>query len=156
MFSAGTFEDDVRAFLTARRVSPPPGTTCCVAAGVRDFAGLAGDPDGVYGVGQWFPCAGDAQRPHLGLGETEFLDAYSRRFDTAPDYPAVQAAATAILASHCARHAAGTSREALWQAAAALDTHTLFGRFRIDSRTGAQVGHEAVLVRWAGSDLVRV
>jgi ABC-type branched-subunit amino acid transport system substrate-binding protein len=154
VFCAGTFEDDVRAFRAARRVSPPPGTACCVAAGVRDFAGLAGDPDGAYGVGQWFPDAVDAPRPRLGLSEAEFLDAYSRLVGTAPDYPAVQAAATAALASHCARQAAGTSREALWQAAAALDTRTLFGRFRIDSRTGTQVGHEAVLVRWAGSGLV--
>jgi hypothetical protein len=39
-------------------------------------------------------------------------------------------------------------RGQLWAQVAALDTATLFGGFRIDPVTGAQVKHQAVLVRW--------
>ena len=85
-----------------------------------------------------------------------FLEAYSQRFGAFPDYPAVQAAATAILASHCIRRTASTDREAVWQATAELDTDTLFGPFRIDPTTGIQVGHETVLVRWTSSGMTRV
>jgi hypothetical protein len=119
-----------------------------VAAGVRDFAGAVAAPDGVYGIAQWFP--GSSGTMQLGPGEAEFLAAFGA---TAPDYPAVQAAATAIVATHCARLAGDTAPRALWTAAASLDTSTLFGRFRIDARTGVQLAHEAVLVRWAGAVL---
>jgi len=155
MFSAGTFEDDVQAFLAARRAASPPRVVCCVAAGVRDFPELVGDAEGVYGVGQWFPGATYAARPYLGPAETKFLEAYSQRSETFPDYPAVQAAATAVLASHCVRRAASADREAVWQAAAELEADTLFGRFRIDPMTGIQVGHETVLVRWTASGMTR-
>ena len=156
MFSAGTFEDDAQAFLAARRAASPPRVICCVAAGVRDFPELVGDAEGVYGVGQWFPGATYVARPYLGPAEAKFVEAYSQRFGAFPDYPAVQAAATAILASHCVRRTASTDGDAVWQAVAELDADTLFGRFRIDPMTGIQVGHETVLVRWTASGMTRV
>ena len=69
------------------------------------------------------------------------------------DYPGVQAVAGAALAMHCARQAGITAPERLWAEAAALDTETFFGGFKIDPMTGAQVKHEAVLVRWADGEL---
>ena len=156
LFSAGIFEDDVEAVLSSRRASPPPRVICSVAAGVRDFCGQVGEPEGIYGVGQWFPSGPSApHHAHLGPAEGDFLNRYVKRFGDAPDYPAVQAAATAVIASHCFRRAVGPEPEAVWQAAAHLDVHTLFGRFRVDPVTGTQLGHEATLVRWTASDLVR-
>jgi hypothetical protein len=73
-----------------------------------------------------------------------------------PDYPAVQAVAGAVIATHCAGLAGGTDRAALWAAAADQDTSTLFGGFRIHPGSGAQMKHHAVLVRWADSDLTPV
>jgi hypothetical protein len=108
-------------------------------------------PDGVYGVGQWFP--GSGGRAELGPTEAEFLTAYSSLTGVAPDYPAVQAAAGAIIATHCAKLAGGVAREELWAAAAGLDTATLFGGFMIDPATGAQARHETVLVRWSANGL---
>ena len=154
LFSAGTFEDDVQAVLAARLVSPPPRVVCSVAAGVREFREQVSDADGIYGIGQWFP-ASDAHHPRLGPAEADFLRAYAQRFGGPPDYPAVQAAAAAVLASHCVRQAAGTGPEAVWQAAAALDTDTLFGRFRVHLANGTQLGHNAGLVRWTANGLVR-
>ena len=74
--------------------------------------------------------------------------AYAGRAGSVPDYPAVQAAAGAVIATHCARLAGGTSRDALWAAAADLETSTLFGGFRIDPGNGSQVKHQTVLVQW--------
>ena len=73
--------------------------------------------------------------------------------DQPADYPGVQAAAAAVVAAHCARQARSTARGQLWAQAAALDTTTLFGGFRIDPVTGAQVKREAVLVRWTSGGL---
>jgi ABC-type branched-subunit amino acid transport system substrate-binding protein len=150
LLSAGVFEDDVELVAKARMVRHPPTRICAVAAGVRQFADAVEDPDGIYGIAQWFP--GSSSQPELGPAEAAFLRAYADRTRSAPDYPAVQAAAGAIIATHCAQLAGSTSREDLWQAAASLNTSTLFGAFRIDER-GVQTGHETVLLRWARGQL---
>jgi ABC-type branched-subunit amino acid transport system substrate-binding protein len=151
LVSAGTFEDDVQAVNRARRQRPPPRLIFSVAAGVREFADEVDDPEGIYGAGQWFP--GSATRAELGPPQDAFLAAYAAAAGQPADYPAVQAAAAAVIAAHCARQARSTARGQLWAQAAALDTATLFGRFRIDPVTGAQVKHEAVLVRWSSGGL---
>jgi hypothetical protein len=151
LVSAGTFEDDVQAVNRARRQRHPPRLIFSVAAGVREFADEVDDPEGIYGAGQWFP--GSATRAELGPPQDAFLAAYAVVTDQPADYPGVQAAAAAVIAAHCARQAHSTARGQLWAQAAALDTTTLFGRFRIDPVTGAQVKHEAVLVRWLSGGL---
>ncbi|MEU7862307.1 ABC transporter substrate-binding protein [Nonomuraea sp. NPDC049141] len=146
LFCAGSFEEDVETVTSARSLPTPPQTVCAVAAGVRDFGAAIGDPVGVYGVGQWFPGGGD--RVELSMTEDDFLTAYRERAGSLPDYPAAQAVAAAAIATHCARQAGSTAREALWSAATSLETTTLFGAFKVDPRTGAQVGHRVALIRW--------
>jgi hypothetical protein len=150
LLCAGTFEDDIETVRLARSLPRPPAVICSVAAGVRDFGDAIGDADGIFGMGQWFP--GTSGLPDLGPTEEAFLAACSALSPAAPDYPAVQAAAAAVLAAHCARAGGGASRELLWQVASGLDTRTLFGGFRV-GRDGIQVGHEAVLVRWSQGSL---
>jgi ABC-type branched-subunit amino acid transport system substrate-binding protein len=151
LVSAGTFEDDVRAVNRARRQRHPPRLIFSVAAGVREFADEVNDPEGIYGVGQWLP--GSTTRAELGPLEDAFLAAYAAVTDQPVDYPGVQAAAAVVVAAHCARQARSTARGHLWAQATALDTTTLFGGFRIDPVTGAQVKHEAALVRWTSGGL---
>ena len=103
-----------------------------MSAGVREFARAVDDPEGVFGVAQWFP--GSGHEVTLGPGEEEFMRTLRGGRGNVPDYPAVQAAAGAVIAAHCARIAGSTRREDLWAAAASLDTSTLFGGFRIESR----------------------
>ncbi len=152
LFSAGTFEQDVATVRRARDLSSPPATICAVAAGVREFASEVEHPEGIYGVGQWFPGA-VADGPAIGPSEATFLAAYTDHTNKRIDYPGVQAVAGAALAAYCARRAGTIAREPLWAQAAALDTETLFGGFKIDPVTGAQVKHKAVLVRWADGGL---
>jgi hypothetical protein len=155
LFSAGTFEQDVATVRRAQDHPNPPATICTVAAGVQEFAREVEHPEGIYGVGQWFPSA-VANSPEIGPSETTFLTAYTAHAKTRIDYPGVQAVAGAALAAYCARQAGPTAPERLWAQAAALDTETLFGAFKIDRMTGAQVKHQAVLVRWTDGDLALV
>ena len=148
LFSAGVFEQDAELVGKAQRLAVPPRRICAVAAGVREFGRVVDDPEGVFGIAQWFPGSGTAAA--LGPGEDEFVRAYSAANGTLPDYPAVQAAAGAVLAVHCAGLAGSTRREALWAAATSLDTSTLFGAFGINPRSGVQEKHQTVLVRWTG------
>jgi hypothetical protein len=155
LFSAGTFEQDVATVRRAQHYPNPPATICVVAAGVQEFAREVDHPEGIYGVGQWFPGA-VANSPEIGPSETTFLTAYTAHAKTRIDYPGVQAVAGAALAVYCARQAGTTAPEKLWAQAAVLDTATLFGAFKIDPVTGAQVKHQAVLVCWADGELALV
>jgi ABC-type branched-subunit amino acid transport system substrate-binding protein len=156
LFSAGAFEDDLAVVTRALRLPQPPRTLCSVAAGVREFAELVVEHQGIYGIAQWWPGSKEGGGPELGPTEGAFLERYAGPTGKSPDYPAVQAAAGAVLAAHCARVAGELTGEALWQAAAALDTTTLFGGFRIDPVTGAQVKHETTLVRWTEDEPIAV
>jgi len=118
---------------------------------VREFASEVNCVDGIYGIAQWFP--GRAEQPELGPAEEAFVAAYSDVAEARPDYPAVQAAAGAVLATRCAEIAGSLDPDALWEAATGLDTTTLVGGFRIDPSTGAQVKHTTVLLRWRGDAL---
>ena len=153
LLSAGMFDDDVTTIRSALQLAKPPRTVCSVAAGVSEFGRAVPAPAGIFGIGQWAPRIGVGVL--AGPAETEFLSAYAQRSGTGPDYPAVQAAAAAVLARHCASLAGGTARELLWAAATSLDTTTLFGRFRIGD-DGVQRGHEPVLVQWTTDRLVPV
>jgi branched-chain amino acid transport system substrate-binding protein len=151
LFSAGRFEDDVAIVKEARLASHPPRATCSIAAGVQDFASEVDDVDGIYGIAQWFP--GRGVRPELGPAEDDFVRAYRELAQAQPDYPAVQAAAGAVLATRCVELAGSTDPDALWAVAAELDTTTLLGEFKIDSVTGAQMKHTTVLLQWRGDEL---
>ena len=147
LLCAGRFEEDVAWIARARALAEPPRVLCAVAAGVRAFGAAVPDPDGIYGIAQWSPGGGAA--PALGPADADFHAAYALLAGEAPDYPAAQAAAAAVVATHCARTAGSAEPRALWSAAAGLATTTLFGDFGIDAATGAQRRHEMVLVRWA-------
>jgi hypothetical protein len=146
LFSAGVFEDDVSLISRVRQLSRPPRHICAVAAGVAAFAQEVNDPTGTYGIAQWFPGVGD--HPEIGPPESSFLEAYESRTGSRPDYPAVQAAASATLATRCAELADSTTRSDLWNVAVSLKTSTLFGPFGVDQQSGSQVKHATVLVRW--------
>jgi ABC-type branched-subunit amino acid transport system substrate-binding protein len=150
LFSAGVFEQDARLASRALALPDPPRRLCTVSAGVREFARAAGDPEGVFGIAQWFP--GSQQEVLLGPSEEEFLRACVAAGGGVPDYPAAQAAAGAVIAAHCAKLAGSSRGEDLWAAAASLDTTTLFGGFRIDPASGVQVKHDTVLVQWTNGE----
>ena len=81
------------------------------------------------------------------------MAAYRALAQSQPDYPAVQAAAGAVLAMRCVELAGSTEPDALWSIAAELESSTLLGEFAIDASTGAQTKHTTVLVQWRGHEL---
>lgn len=146
LLCAGSFKEDVAMVKHARSLAWRPRILCAIAAGVSEFGAAVANPEGVYGIAQWLP--GHVTAPVIGPAEADFLAAYSRLSSETPDYTAVQAAAAAVLATHCAELAGSVEPGTLWETAARLDTRTLFGDFRIDPISGVQSKHETVLVRW--------
>src|SRR5712691_6252719 len=74
LFSAGVFEQDADLVSKALRSSRPPRQVCAIAAGVREFVRVVDDPEGVFGIAQWFP--GSTHEVLLGPAEDDFLRAY--------------------------------------------------------------------------------
>ena len=151
LFACGRYEQDVEIVEQARAAERHPRAICSIAAGVREFASSVDGVDGTYGIAQWFP--GRGLRPEIGPAEDEFVATYRSLADEMPDYPAVQAAAGAVIATYCAQVAGSVETDALWAAAAALETTTLLGEFKIDGTTGAQTKHVPVLLQWRGGEL---
>jgi ABC-type branched-subunit amino acid transport system substrate-binding protein len=154
LLSAGVFEQDAELVRKALRWAGAPRRVCAIAAGVREFGHVVDDPDGIFGIAQWFP--GSKDEVAIGPSEEDFLGAYAGPGRGLPDYPAAQAAAGAVIAAHCAGRAGGASPDGLWEAAASLETSTLFGGFKIDPGSGTQIKHQTVLVRWTDGDLLPV
>jgi hypothetical protein len=152
LITAGTFEDDIVTVQRAQSLLRPPRAICAIAAGVREFRRSNANVDGVFGIAQWF--RGDGYEALLGPGEREVLAGYSTTVGNMPDYPAIQAVATASLAAHCARQIGSVNRADLWRAATTLETRTLYGAFKVDQTTGAQIGHTTVLTRWVADKLI--
>ena len=71
LFSAGVFEQDAELVSKVLRSPAAPRRVCAIAAGVREFGRVVDDPDGVFGIAQWFP--GSRHDVVLGPAEDEFL-----------------------------------------------------------------------------------
>jgi Periplasmic binding protein len=147
----GSFEDEVavaRVLLARRR--RPWRAAAFVGAGVEDVLAVLGDGrEGLLGPSQW---DGDAalRRPGLDEGPDArwFRDAYRRATGEEPEYPAAQTFAAGVLACRCRRDAGSAEADAVVAAATQLRCRTLYGDFRLDARTGRQLGHQVLTVQW--------
>jgi substrate-binding family protein len=143
----GSLQDEVDLMRTRHRWPSTIREVGAVAAGVGAFsAELAQAADGVLGPSQWEP---EVTFPHV-VGPTSnwFLDRFQRQFSQTPDYIAAAGFAAGLVLTECIRRTTSLNDEKLRNAASDLDCNTLYGRFRIDSRTGIQTGHRVLLIRW--------
>jgi branched-chain amino acid transport system substrate-binding protein len=144
---AGSFEDELSIMRTRHRWPNTVRAVAAVAAGVRAFSvELGRTADEVFGPSQWEPTV---TLPDI-VGPTSdwFLETFQRQFADAPDYIAAGSFATGLILTECIRRSTSLHDGELRNAACELDCNTFYGRFRIDSRTGMQMGHRVVLVRW--------
>jgi branched-chain amino acid transport system substrate-binding protein len=145
--SVGSFEDDL-AVARERTTLPQKTLLALVAAGLAAFGDELGPlAEDIIGPSQWEPAAGDT--PLLGPDSDSFIGAFEEAFHRPPEYPAAQAFAIGLILMECRRRCGGSLDDAaLLGAARALETTTFYGGFRLNPRTGRQVGHGIHLVRW--------
>jgi ABC-type branched-subunit amino acid transport system substrate-binding protein len=146
---AGSFQDELSLMRTRSRWTSTVRVVAAVAAGLRDFsAELPQIAEGVLGPSQWEPGIGFTDI--VGPSSDWFLDYFQRKFRQTPGYIAAGSFATGLVLTECIRRAASLDDEKLRNTASDMDCNTLYGRFRIDARTGIQTGHQALLIRWHG------
>ena len=152
---AGSFQDEVSLLRSRSGWPRTVGLVAAVAAGLDDFSTeLAQAADGIVGPSQWEQ--GVVFPDITGPGSDWFLDNFQRKFGQVPDYIAAGSFATGLVLSECIQRCSSLDHEKLRDAASHLDCNTFYGRFRIDSRTGIQTGHNALLIRWQGGHKIVV
>ena len=118
-----------------------------VAAPIDQFRqALGGGTDGFLGPSQWEQAA--RYPGEYGPSAAEVMDSLARQSGLAVDYPMVQAYAAGLVAQRCVETAGSLDDRALRGAADRLDFSTFYGRFKIEPRSGRQVGRKVVLVQW--------
>ena len=155
LLGVGRIEDDLRfaqqyvlTNLRLRMVS-------LVAAGIERFGEEMGSlSESFWAPSQWEPEA--VAEPEYGPGTQLVLNSLSRQGDLPIDYPMAQAYAGCLVAQRCIEEAGTLDNDELRAVAGRLDFTTFFGRFRIDSVTGRQLGHAMTLVQWQSGKKVVV
>jgi branched-chain amino acid transport system substrate-binding protein len=147
---AAGFDDEVAA---ARVLLGAPGSRAqvlgFVGAGVDEVLSELGDRrELLVGPSQWTVGTALGAPADEGPDAGWFVDRYRRATGQEPEYPAAQAFAAGVLASRCLRDAASSEPANVVVAAARLRCRTLYGSFRLDPRTGQQVGHRLLTVQW--------
>ncbi len=118
-----------------------------VGAGEEDvLAPLGAAREGLLGPAQWL--ASSSPEPSEGPDAEWFVVAFRDVAGHPPSYPAAQAFAAGIVAGYCLAAAGTTDDEALRQAAIGAELTTFYGQFRLDPRSGLQVGHTVLTVQW--------
>jgi branched-chain amino acid transport system substrate-binding protein len=147
LLGAGRFEDDVDLVRALRAQSVAVLMVGLVAAGVADFGVQLGSAaNGVFGPSQWEPTP--ARRPDIGPTAAQFVTQFRARFGEEPQYPAAQAYAAGLIVERCLGVTGTFDDEALLGAAKTLSLQTFYGGFALDPTSGAQIGHELVVVKW--------
>ena len=125
----GRFDDDIALGTALRGADVAVGLVACGVTGAQQILGDA--LVGWFGPSQWLA---DRDVP-AALGSDR-------------DYPAAQAYACGLIAERAIAAAASVDASAVWNAVRSLRTTTFFGQFAVDDE-GRQVGHSALLIRWA-------
>jgi branched-chain amino acid transport system substrate-binding protein len=145
----GSFEDDIKI---VRHLS---GTRLMitVAAGSTAFGrSLGAEAEGVIGPSQW---EAGLRSSHLsGPGPEWFSAHFKKESSMPPDYTAAQGFATGVVIQEAIRRAGGLENERLRKTVANLNIHTFYGAFRINPKSGCQIGHQTLLVRWQRGEKV--
>ena len=144
---AGDFEQEIRTIRARQRWPASIQIVAAVAAGIDAFRDeLGGAAVGVIGPSQWeahasFPA-------DIGPDAVWFVRNFREQFGRQPEYTAAGSFAVGLIFGECVRLAGSLLDNDLLAAAAELDCFTLYGRFRLDSAGGRQVGHRILLVQW--------
>jgi branched-chain amino acid transport system substrate-binding protein len=149
VLSVGRIEDDLRfatQYLQHRILAGLVGLIVTPLTLFRDALGRAAVS--FVGPSQWEPAMVTA--PEYGPSSEEVLACLIARHPAGVDYPMAQAYAGGLVAQRCIEIAGTLDQHALRQAASRLDCTTFYGRYRIDPRTGRQLGHRMPVVQWQG------
>lgn len=144
LLGVGRLEDDVSLAKWLTKEDIDSVTVSLVATPTQQFKEALGHlAEGFLGPSQWeydvFP-------------EPDYGPTARDAGMTVAEYPKAQAYAAGLVAQRCVEEAGTLEDGALREAARRLDFTTFYGRFKLDSASGRQMGHAMVVVQWQGDE----
>jgi len=147
VLSVGRIEDDLRFATQYLQHNIPAEVVGLIVTPLTLFRDTLGNAAGRFvGPSQWEP--GMVTEPEYGPSSANVFTRFMARRPEGVDYPMAQAYAGGLVAQRCLEIAGTLDQHALRQAANILDFTTFYGRYRIDPRTGRQLGHRMPVVQW--------
>ncbi len=107
------------------------------------------DVNGVFSVTAWDPDAKTA-------ANAAFKSAYRAEFKRDPDYHSASNFSALEVLAAALKRAGSLDREKLRDALGAVHVRTLIGDWRVDPRTGIQLGYTSYILQWQGGKQVIV
>lgn len=147
LLAVGRIQNDLAMAQQIAQRRPSLGVAAVVATPVQQFRDALGpEVEGFVGPSQWEP--GASYAVDYGPSVQQIMPSLGRQSSYPIDYPMVQAYAAAVVAQRCIEEAGSLEQRALREAASRLDFSTFYGRFKIDTESGRQVGRSVVIVQW--------
>jgi branched-chain amino acid transport system substrate-binding protein len=147
LVTTGSFEQEIQIMQARRSLPASIQAIASVAAGVCAFRDELGRAlEGVIGPSQWEARAGFPA--DIGPDALWFARNFQEQFGREPEYTAAGSFALGLIFGECVRRTGSLQDNNLLAAAAELDCSTFYGRFRLDSASGRQVGHRILLIQW--------
>jgi len=147
VLSVGRIEDDLRFALQYIQQRIPAGVVGLIVTPLTVFRETLGSAAAHFvGPSQWEPAL--VTRPAYGPSAQEVSTRLSACHPAGVDYPMAQAYAGGLIAQRCVEIAGTLDQPTLRQVARQLECTTFYGRYRIDPRTGRQLGHRMPVVQW--------
>ncbi|MDH3600764.1 MAG: amino acid ABC transporter substrate-binding protein, partial [Candidatus Tectomicrobia bacterium] len=149
LLGVGRIEDDLRLAAQLADMNLPLKTIGLIVTPLQQFQTTLGESaNGFTGPSQWEP--GVVTSPDYGPSTAEVMRSFKRYAseDIDIDYPMAQAYAGCLVVQRCIEAAGSLSQPALRRVAGELDFTTFYGHYRIDPRTGRQLGHVMPVIQW--------
>ena len=99
------------------------------------------DVDGIFSVTAWDP-------DQKGAVNANFIKDYRAEFHRDPDYHAASNFAALDVLAAAVKRAGSLDHDKLREAIATVSAHTLLGNWRVDPRTGIQLGYTSYILQW--------
>ena len=149
LLGVGRIEDDLRLAAQLVDMNLPLRTIGLIVTPLQQFRMTLGESaNGFAGPSQWEP--GVVTSPGYGPSTAEVMRSFKHYAseDLDIDYPMAQAYAGCVVVQRCIETAGSLSQPALRRVAGELDFTTFYGHYRIDPRTGQQLGHVMPVIQW--------
>lgn len=121
----------------------PPALALTIAPALPDFYAKVGPfAEGIFGPSQW---EADKRLPFPGT--IRFIKDFKAMTGKDPSYHACSAYSACQILEKAIRNAGSIDQKKIRNFVATLDTVTIMGRFKVDSK-GRQIGHNPLLIQW--------
>jgi branched-chain amino acid transport system substrate-binding protein len=147
VLSVGRIEDDLHFAAQYLQHNIPAEVVGLIVTPLTLFRDTLGSAAARFvGPSQWEPAM--VTEPEYGPSSEEILTRLMARHPEGVDYPMAQAYAGGLVAQRCMEIAGTLDQHILRQTASTLDFTTFYGHYRIDPRTGRQLGHRMPVIQW--------